>query len=295
MKKNSALVLSFILVLTLTYCSKERLDEQEKPLNAYGSPENFYNSYRPAEQSFIVNRNGKGPIIGLLGTKIWVDSTLFMYQNGTDITYPFIIKLVELYTPKDMILYNMPTVAGGKLLTTGGEIRIRALKDTTELVLKPGKVYLVNMPNGTDNQMEVFYGKPLGSFTDWSNTPSTAIALDSGFYKMLLPKIGWINADYFYAFPGGKATVTFSSTVDDLTSVAKFLYFDGIKSVMQVYGDTSGEIPVGASVKIVCFAADATGKMFYYTQNITAGATNEIDVTLESVTDQVLLTYLGTL
>ncbi len=293
-KKISALFISILLVFTLTYCSKDRLEPKAQTLNAYGSLDVFYTTYRPAEQSLVVNRNATGPIIGSHGTKIWVDSTLFMNQNSVDVTYPFTIKLIELYNPKDMILYNMPTVYGGKLLVTGGEIRVRAFKGTAELILKPSKVYTTHVPApAMDPQMGVFYGQNVGAIVNWTNTPSTSLVDSAGFYQMSLQQMGWINCDYSYTYPPSKSTITFSSTVDDLTNVATFLYFDGIKSVMQVYGKASGDVPVGASVKIVCFAADASGKLFYYTKNLTVGATNAIDVTLTAVTDQALINYLA--
>lgn len=282
-----------VLVLILSQCSKERLEEKEPELNKYGSLDAFYTTYRPAEQTFTINRNGKGPIIGKHGTKMWVDSTIFMYSNGTDITYPFTIRLLELYSPKDMILYNMPTVSGGQLLVTGGEIRVRAFKDADELVLKPGKVYPTYFPGpAADPKMEIFYGKQLGSLVDWTNAPSTTVTVDSGYYKALLPKIGWINCDYFYNY-SSKTTIAFSSKTDDLTNVAKFLYFDGIKSLMQVYGNTSGEIPVGTSVKIICFAANDQGKLFYYSKSMTTGASNPLEIELTEVSESNLIAHLA--
>lgn len=299
------LLVGIVFISVIGSCSKDRIsDKKEDTLNKYGSLNSFYEMNRPPEQTYVVDRNGTGPIVGLNGTKIWVDSTIFQHPNGDPVTYPFTIKLVELYTPKDMILYNMPSVGGGKVLTTAGEVRVRAFKGTEDLVLKPSKVYRVDIPGLTiDPQMEIFYGWNKGSFVDWTNNISdigntsgglASITPDNGFWKMLIPQMGWVSCAKNFT-PSGKSTVQFTSSTDDLTNVAKFLYFPNVKSVVQVYTTTSGEVPVGESVKLICFAADANGKLFYYTKNFTIATSNAVDVKMEAVTEQALLSYLANL
>lgn len=287
-------------MLCFTYCSKDRIDDPEDDdppqLKSYGPLDAFYQEHRQPEQEFILTGEGAGPIVGAQGTKLWLDSTLFMHQNGDDVFYPFTIGLVELYTPGDIILYNMPTVAGGDLLVTDGEIRVKAYKDGEELLLKPNAIYQAEMPSDNPTaDMDIFYGVDDSSYIDWTDTPAyyDSIGVDSASYVMLLSQIGWINADYFYDFPMTKTTVIFQSSTDSLDSyVAKFLYFENIPSVMQVYGSTSGDVPINDDVKVICFAIDTEGSMFYYTEDITISANPVIDVTLTSITENYLISFL---
>jgi len=294
-------LLSAISALFLfTYCSKDRIDDDDDDdttqLRTYEPMDAFYEANRQQEQEFELTGEGSGPIVGAQGTKLWLDSTMFMYQNGDDVSYPFTIGLIELYTPKDIILYNMPTVSDGKLLSTDGEIRVKAYKDSVDLYLKPNAIYQAHMPSGDPSEdMDIFYGVETSSYVDWtiSTDPDDDISTDTEGYMMLLTKIGWINADYIYDFPMTKTSITFQSTTDSLdANVAKFLYFPDIPSVMQVYTGESGDVPIGDDATVILFAMDAAGDMFYYSEDITISANPVIDVTLESITEDNLISFL---
>ncbi len=132
--------------LAFVQCSKDRIEEKQQ-MNEYEPINNYFDNKKQDEQEFVVDTNGQGPIVGNQGTKIWAEKTKLMYPNGDSVYFPYTVKLVELYTPKDMIYYQMPTVASGSLLTTGGEVRIRAFKDGQELLLRPGNAWTIEMPN----------------------------------------------------------------------------------------------------------------------------------------------------
>ncbi len=205
----------------------------------------------------------------------------------------------------------MPTIAQGQLLTTGGEIRVRAYKGPDELVLKPNKRYHCTMPSGTavpDPLMSIFYGKDMGTYTDWMDNASSVstntgidslelIATDSAAhnYIMDIPVMGWINCDYFNSINSQPHTnITFSSTVDDLTNVVEFLYFPGIHSVMQVYNNVSGNIPIGIHVKALCFAQNSSNTMSYYLEDITSVASGQsVTVVMTNISDSALITAMN--
>lgn len=302
MKNNlqKAMLLLSVTLMLISACSKQRVE-----MNEYESPNDFMYNNRPEEQEFILNGDSGGPIIGNQNTHLWMDSSIFMYTNGNDVSYPIIIKLIEIYKPKDMELYAMPTVAQGNLLVTAGEIRVRAFKDNEELVLKPGKVYPAKTPaQNLDSQMSIFYGKQVGDIIDWMNNASDVssnpgidalefITPDSSeYYSLLVPVMGWINCDYFYDSPDPLTTITFESNDDDLTNVMKFLYFPDIKSVMQIYGNISGNVPVGSTVKVLCFAQNSSGSMFHYYQQITVAANQTVTVTMAEISETDLITLM---
>lgn len=305
------ITLGFLLIL-LSNCSKDRIEPKDEPLlNQYSSNNlnDFYNTYKQPEQEFEITQDGNGPIIGNQGTKIWAPKSIFMKQDSSDIDYPYTIKLIELYKPKDMILYNMPTISAGNILVTDGEIRVRAFKDGQELLLKPYHTYTAFMPSTSpSSQMQIFYGKNAGSYTDWTSnlsavnsTPnldsiaSITVVSDStqNGYMLNIPQMNWINCDYFYGSSEPLTSISFMSETDELTNIDKFIYFDQIHSVMQVYGNTSGLIPIGTSAKIICFAKNSSGIMYWYKQDVIVSNNLVINVVMTETSDTDLLNYLA--
>lgn len=289
-------------------CSKQRTEEPE--LNQYSHPQKFMYDNRPEEQTFILTGDSAGPIIGNQGTHLWMDSTIFMFQDGSDVPYPIVIKLIELYTPKDIMLYEMPTVGQSIPLGNDGEIRVRALKDGVELLLKPNKVFPVRMPADSPNPlMSLWYGKPVDTITDWYDLPSAvsgnagidALELvqalpDSGYYNALSPVLGWLGMDFLYGWNSGNVTVNLASSTDDLTGVVKYIYIPAVSSVVQLYSNTSITLPAGVPMKLVCFAQNQAGAMYSFMQdlNLSAGSTT-VEVTMSAISDDALIDALENL
>lgn len=300
------------LTIVFTDCSKQRI-----AANSYSSPDEFMYENRPEEQEFEIDGSGSGPIVGNQGTRLWLDSSIFMFTNGNAVAYPITIKLIEVYTPKDMMLYELPTVAQGNLLVTGGEIRVRAFKDGEELVLRPGRAYYAQVPSADpDPQMSIFYGQETGDIVDWFDNASSVNSnpgIDSlewittntdssggpfGFpgigYDLLIPNMGWINCDYFYAMnPDSLTTVSYESEDDELDNVVIYLYFPTINSVMQVYGQQSGLVPIGEPVITICFAMNADGNMAYYYQEFVITPDHVVQVTMTEISEADLLALLA--
>jgi hypothetical protein len=288
-------------------CSKQRIEETI--LNAYSKPEKFMYDNRPEEQVFVINGDSAGPIIGNQGTHLWMDSTLFMFADSSDVPYPITIKLVELYKAKDMMLYEMPTVAQNVPLVTGGEIRVRAFKGNIPIYLKPNKVYPAQMPSETPlSAMSIYYGSEISdNVFDWYDQASAVssnpginaleqINTDSTFYSLLIPMLGWINADFLYTWNSSNATLKLESDVDDLTNVVKYAFYPQTRSVVQFYGNTSINLPSGEPVTIVCFAMNTQGVMFKYIETVNPNAgENIVNVTMSQVTEDGLLTLMNDL
>lgn len=290
-------LLSIALALGIGSCSEQRTEQ-----NTYSSPDQFMMDNRPEEQVFVIDTGGQGPIVGNQGTRLWGDSSIFMFPDGGAVSYPFIIKLIELYIPKDMILYEMPTVAQGNLLVTGGEIRVRAFKDEVELVLRPGRSYNALFPTDSiDQNMDLFAGSETGDVVDWTLVSDTSVigvsnpdSIPGLFYYTWISEMGWINCDYFYGTdPDSLTTITYTSEDDELDNVVKFLYFDDIHSVMQVYGTVSGNVPIGASVKSICFALNSSGNMAYHYEEFIITPNHTVEVTMQEISEADLIALLG--
>lgn len=282
-----------IFIISLSSCSKKRLEENPT-LKTYSPLNTYLDTKKQQEQDFEIDTTGSGPIVGQQGTEIYQSADIFMYSNGDSVHYPYHIGLIELYTPKDMIYHQMPTYGSSHILTTGGEIHVRAYKDSTELVLRPSKFYITHFPTTQpDSSMKIFHGSA-GTIVDWSQS-TDYIQIQSSFYLGYISALGWINCDYFPTYSGNMATVSFSSTTDSLANVGIFIYFPDLKSVMQVYNQTSYPIPEGTSVKIICIAADANLTPYSYYEETTIGASNSIEVTMVQTSDTNLETLLDNL
>lgn len=296
---------SIVLSTVLIYgCKKDRIEP--KSLKEYASPNEYLDSKKQEEQEFIIdNDTSSGPIIGNQGTKIYpTGSSCLMHANGDTIALPFSIKLVELYTPKDMIYWQIPTVASGSPLATEGEVRVRACKDGTELVLGSGCNYQVKMPSAApQNNMDVYYGFDDPPTTNWTNdlsslgvTPvsSGTFTVEGNFHVANIDKSGWVNC------ASGVVGIdfhqlTFSSTTDDLTNVALFIYMPATKTVMQVFNSVSGYIPEGTEVEIIAIGVDGSGKLFNYNKTLTVNADETLDITLAEISDANLTSLLDNL
>jgi hypothetical protein len=298
----SKISIGLIFLSSVLYygCKKDRIEQQT--LNAYDSPDSYLDSKEPKEQEFTIDSTGSGPITGNQGTKIWSGKSCLMYSNGDSVTYPFTIKLVELYKPKDMIYYRMPTVAGGNILRTDGEIRLRAFKGTIELVLRPNPCFAqIEMPNTAPRtDMAEFYGFESGGLPDWTDKPSTLGAVakyDTLFkttsygYTGAIGRLGWINCDK-YANSSPASTLTFESTVDELTNIKFFIYFPATKTVMQVYNTTSFNIPNGSAVKIIGIGMQGSNLFSFY-KELTVSSSSTIDVEMAATTDPDLTALLN--
>jgi hypothetical protein len=276
-------------------CSKDRIEKT--PVNDYdaSNTNNYLNSKKQDEQTFIIDSTGSGPIVGNQGTNIWVNKNCLMkIVNGDSATWPYTVKLVELYKPKDMIYYQMPTVASGTILKTDGEIRLRAFKGADELMLRPTCTTQVLMPNTSpQNNMEIYYGANPSAY--WVNNPLslgvTPFSTSTGGYMGAVVKLGWINCGVT-AGSSSNSSLSFTSTTDNLTNVAIFVYIPATKTVMQVYNMTSGSIPNGSGVKIICIGVKANGDLFSFNQNLTVNSSQSIAVSLTAITDSNLTSIL---
>ena len=293
-----------VLATTLLFssCSRDRI---ELDLNAYESPNAYLDLKKQDEQVFVIDTAGEGPIIGNQGTTIWGSIDCLQLPGGAGVDYPFIVKLVELYTPKDMIYYRMPTVAAGMPLETAGEVRLRAEKDGQELVLSQPCAFKVSMPNASPalNYMNVYYGNENGDVVDWTTdlgvwgitqTQNPVFDVDTIGYTAFIEKLGWINADRSVA-TSGTYSITFDSEEDDLSNVLFFAYLPDSKTLLQSNEGVISGIPAGALTKIVAIAVNASGDLFHFQQELTVNGNSTVMVVMTGISDPELTTLLDSL
>ncbi len=291
-----------VISVSITSCSRDRI---ERDLNTYESPNAYLDSKKQDEQVFVIDSAGEGPIVGNQGTTIWGSIDCLQLPGGGAVTYPFLVKLVELYTPKDMIYYRMPTVSAGMPLETAGEIRLRAEKDGQELYLTQPCAFKVSMPNAAPqlNYMNVYYGIENGEVVDWTTdlgvfgitqTQNPIFDVDTIGYTAFIEKLGWINADLGVS-TSGTYSITFDSDEDDLTNVIFFAYLPDSKTVLQSSNSVISGIPSGANAKIVAIAVNASGSLFHFYQELTVTGNSTQMVIMSEISDSDLTTLLDSL
>lgn len=290
--RNLLPLISLLLVIFTTIsCKKDRIEPTEEELNEYSNINTYLDSKKQKEQEFIITGPTNDTITGNQGTKIiGAGKNCLRDMNGDTIDYPYSIYLVELYSPADMIYWQMPSVSDGKILETDGEIRIRASKNNQALDLVCPFTFW--MPNSAPNSnMTIYEGVDNGVFVDWNNTSTPFNIIPYG-YEGSTSKFGWINAAQQIGTGNGH-TLSFTSSVDDLSNVGIFIYFTGIGGLMQVYDQTSGLIPDGSAITIVMIAQNASGQLFSYTETRTVTSSETIDVSLSQTTDASITALLN--
>ena len=295
MKKYSAFSLIVILLSALFFvaCEKDRIEEPEEQPESkteYESADEYFDSKKTEEQEFVVeNEDGPEPITGKEGTKIHISKNCLEFPNGDTVGFPYTVKLVELYKPKDMVFWEMPTVASKKILDTDGEVRVRAFKDGTELQLNGKCPLVVELPNSSpDPTMQVYLGDGVTP-TNWTSTNINFDTTAYG-YSADISKLGWINVD---KLPDpGVHIITFESDSAVLTQVKIFIYFPSIGGVMQVYDQVSYLIPNAYDVKTFGIANDASKNLFYFSSDLNVTSNVTLKVVLSPTTDAALTTFL---
>lgn len=301
LKRISLLTIIISALMLSVSCRKDRI---EKTMNEYESINSYLNAKKQAEQVFVIDSNGTGPIVGNQGTRIWISKSCLQKPNGDTITWPYTVRLVELYKAKDIIYYQMPTVSSLGILENDGEIRLRAFKDDIELVFKPYPCGCnIEMPNqAPKSYMRVFYGIE-NSVTDWSSNGSQfgISSLSNPFfahtdtsYQANIHRLGWIGCDSLAGNNTG-TKLTFESSTDELQNVGIFIYMPSTRTVMQAYDMTSGYIPNNTSIKIVCIGINSNGELYTYYQTMTTGGNTTIDVVMNAISDADLTTLLNSL
>jgi hypothetical protein len=295
----NVIFLALILIISFfSSCSKERIEsqEEEEQLNDYQSMNNYYDSKKQDEQEFTIDSSGSGPIVGNQGTKIWPAKEKLMYPNGDSVQWPYTVKLIELFTPKDMLYYQMPNVSNGGLLTTAGEVRLRAFKNNQELVLRPGCTWTIEMPAANPQaNMKIYYGVAQSSYTDWTDNPAGVFNTTSYGYTCEIAVLGWALCGKAASVSSTTTNYSFTSTTDNLQNVSTFMYFPNAKSLMQVYNQTSGAVPIGENVKIILIGINSSNQLYYYFSDTQVSSSNQVSLSLSQISDADLTAILDSL
>ena len=111
------------------------------------------------KSNFTIKTSTPSKIIGKEGTTIWISPNTFEFSDGQIVTGEVNITLTESLSYGAMISNGLFTTSGGKLLETGGMIKIEASVDGQPLQLKEDADIMASIPTSSfDKRMQLFYG-----------------------------------------------------------------------------------------------------------------------------------------
>jgi hypothetical protein len=292
MKKLSVLWISLILFA----CSKERLEKDD-----FTSMDEFYNEHRQEEQEYLIDSGGKCPLIARFQTKICLGKAALTLPGGAAFNYPWKLKVVELYSIKDMMLWPMQGMSGDSLLKISAMIRIRAYKDDKELSLKPGGSYLVETDTLVPvyQDMAVHTGSQEPTMVNWTKNPVagdtiTTINTSPETYQMKIGTLGWSMA----AANTGSApytSIAFTVAGNNTQNIEVFLVMRNFKGLMKVRNLKSLPVPVGEQITLFAMAKKSTGEYVLHKENMNVTAGMEIALKLNVVSEEMLLNEMNDL
>jgi hypothetical protein len=290
-RRNLVLTSLSILAVTLIFnaCKKDRI-----PQDDYQNMDSFYDANKEAEQEYVIDTPGTCPLTCLHGTRICVAADMFQLSNGTPISYPFILKVVELYNIKDMLLWRLPSVTGSSVLETSAAIRVRAIKDGNELMLKPGRAYYMETANlsSVNNSMSVYFS----SGGDWSLATDTISSVNdtASYYRLTPGNMGFVCAARAHS-SSSTTTVTLDVPGTNTQNIQSYISFTGFKGLVCIQNLSSGPIPVGEQVKFVAFGKKQTNDFVLDERTFTISANQQISLSMQVVSESNLLAALAAL
>jgi len=291
--KNFKYVLIAAICIAIAACSKDRIKHP-----SFEPMDEFFDANKVAEQEFIItNEDSSGPIIGNQGSKIHVSKRLFKYSDrADDVDFPYIIKLVELYKYKDVILHQFPTPHTSGALNNGGEIRIRAFKETEELVLKPSNSFLsVFSSTVSEQNMNPFQGTVTSDdkFSAWNAaSDGSTVVVSSNEYAYTSFLMGWITPA---VNKPGAGTIDFTVNGSGGEVINLIIVFKDFHCVLSGKNLKLEGIPIGETATVLGMAKDQDGNFRLHKSDITTEASMTIELKMDEITEVNILNTLEVL
>jgi hypothetical protein len=220
------------------------------------------------------------------------------------------IEVIFLRNKGDLIANDKPTIAGGRLLISGGVAYILAKQDSNIVTIATGKTVKIRFKNSSaDDDARFYEGKAEGPFKfDWK--PLTGArevskvtvweekvqSVETKGYEIVTDRFGWISCAKPY--DEGTLTTKFSvSLASEFTNrnTSVFLVFKDINSVVKLEGNPSTRdftianghkgIPIGKKVSIVSTSKFNTYSMMAI-QDATISANGVVKLTPTRMTNE---------
>ncbi len=130
-------------------------------------------------------------VFGPQGTRIFIPEGAFQFTDGSPATGPITLEIKEFYEKPDMLLADLSTRSGDRMLESGGMVHLAASAEGRELQIRPGQDLVVHFPKDRfeDKDMQLFYAD--ASATD-SSVSNWVVDTNSLFKSTLnITNYGW--------------------------------------------------------------------------------------------------------
>lgn len=170
-----------------------------------------YKYFEKKPQGFSIRTDRDTSIICKEGTLIQIKANSFISEKTSNpISGTVQLKVEEYYKISDMILANLTTTSGGKILETGGMLHIAASANNENCIIEPGRDIKIGFPfSGKKDDMTLFYGDVTNDLIDWKLSNMTDdVKIDDELQISVSPKEESIPEVFFIVedmpeFPGG--------------------------------------------------------------------------------------------
>ncbi len=298
---------AIVLLLTISSCSKDRLNDEPDKSTEYSSLDDFYDMNEPEEQEFVIDSIDGDTITAMEGTKIWgIPKEIFMKKSDhSDITYPYTLKVTECYSIKNKILSRYQGKAQGNMLYSSGNLRFRAFKNSDELELKEHCGLPFMAPSSApDSQMDMYYGFTTGTADDWNNNVLQAGYLFSNDdvselntclygYTAKTAKTGWVNIAHPFS-GAAQSSITFEAEGTNTNLIDIYIIFNNLHSHLKVSDMKALNIPDGEPVTVFAIAKSGN-QMYYFKENYATGSPIHIALEMTTATESEILTIMDSL
>ncbi len=242
-------------------------------------------------QLYTIDSDRDTIIFGNKGTRVSIPANCLVNEFGVLVKGKIQLELKELYSKKDMILANKPTVSDGKLLESNGEIYLNAKAKGENLHVSCEDGIQVMLASTTSIGMEMWLGEinKVGNI-NWEKTDEVLEVQNlennsNGFvndgniedermyeaanFLFKTKKFGWINCDRFYEDTTEKVEMYVQMRNPFPKEYQTYMYviFPEINSVLPVYSNdgenyTLSGLPSGRDIQIICLSATETKTFF---------------------------------
>lgn len=285
----------FLLITITTFifsCSDDRVSPYE-----YKSLNGFYERNREQTQTYVIETDsGTSPIIGKKGTEIYGSRQLFEHLNGDSVQLPWAITLIELYTIKDYLLYQQPTISINTPLASAGTIKIMCFSEQKELKLRAGAQYAVKLstPNPVEGYSNYQGGTSPDTFINWLlATDGSSVNIVTNKYQLNLASLGW-NQCATASF-GATTTVNFTTEGTGGENIDLWLIPSDKHALFYGNNLTASNIPVGEKVTVFALALNQNDDLVMHKEEITITENMVIPLVLHKTEEKDILSFINSL
>ena len=222
------------------------------------------------------------------------------------------VEVTEALDKSDIIAYAVPTTTiDGRLLESGGMVRITASCDGEALQLLPGRKMKIQIPaQQPEADMQVFSGTfDDTDFLGWQNTDLPVFQAEwvvpgpgtTEFgYELFSPYLDWINCDRFYHEQSSSFCVEMPASFNSGNTQA-YIVFKNQRTVAVLQHDPASrkfcvpDAPSGYQVRLVTLSKTADGQFWLGNYETEIGTDATVQITPQQVSEQQMLDFLKSL